>query len=160
MNTPKIVSITLLTVVSVLLPGMAGADNASHLYELTGSRSASGELTLGLVVGQDVTNAVRVVSEPSQTLLLVVVDEEFAATKSGAAWLAEHEGNARALAHTDLPAGATRVTVPAPPAGDDRIAVWLFGTWSGEAEERLVADARVEPRESFELSGSLPASGE
>jgi hypothetical protein len=148
----------LLRVVLASLPLLTvpqASARAAEVYQLTGEKGPGGELTLGLIVGEDGTLAARVYAEPSHTLLLLVIDRDYSLSTEGATWLTLHQPSARATAKTDLPDGAVRVTIPQPPASDDRIAVWLLGSWDGATEDRLVADARVEPQDKFELSLGL-----
>lgn len=115
------------------------ADGEELVFYLEGREGLS-SLTVSAVIGEAVQHGIRVYSEPSHTLLLFAVSEEFADSPRGKAALsAARSTEAHGIVTTAVPGGAPRVEVGARPEGDDRIAVWVIQ----EAAEILVADGKV-----------------
>jgi hypothetical protein len=103
------------------------------------------QLTLTLTPGPAATKAIRVYSEPSHTLLAIVIDDRFATTREGKAWLDLYAAEKpAALITTQLPDGIAKVSVPARPPKDERVAIYVHGRWpDGTEKERLIADGTV-----------------
>ncbi len=132
--------------------------DAVLVHSIVGDVSEDGKLlTISLTPGEVATYAIRVFSEPSHVLLMAVIDSDFA-TKADAwrnSWIELEKP--MALVTTDLPDGLARVHVPARPANDNRIAVYVYGSWpDGSVGEILVSDARV-GQGSFAFSTSITA---
>jgi hypothetical protein len=140
----------LLTVTTAL------ANDTRLVVSVTGDVSADNKiLTLSLEPGEIATHAIRVYSEPSHTLLVAVVDSELG--KESDSWQSSwfEVDRPLALVTTDLPGGMPRVHVAGRPETDDRIAVYVYGTWpDGTVGETLISDAKVGQR-SFAFSTSL-----
>ena len=130
----------LLFIVCAVQPAAAGEpqDHQVSVVDLRGDVVAGGQLRLYIQPGQAATKSLRIFSEPSHTLLAVVIDTEFAEKPQGKALLQEQKG--AAVAVTDLPEGQPALQLPGRPAGDDRVAVYVTGA---SGEEELAADALV-----------------
>lgn len=141
-------------------PLFAGAapEKSAEILSVKGYASA-GAFTVEIVPGTAATEAIRVYSEPSHTLLAVVEDADFAATAAGQAWHARVFADMpRSGSKTSLPEGRPRIQLEARPAADDRIVVWVYGSWpDGKVEDRLVGDHQV-GKGAFELSMKAPAA--
>jgi hypothetical protein len=137
-----------------LLPTCAPARNV-EVFQLRGIPSG-GRLQLTLTPGPPATKAVRVYSEPSHTLLLLVVDPDFRKSREGKAWLEKNAKAApKATVTTELPSGRPSVEVPPLPAGDEKVAVWVFGSWpDGREEDRKFESGKLDPA-GFVLSVEL-----
>lgn len=109
-------------------------------------RSTTGRMTISVEAGPIATRAVRVHSQPSNTLLVVRMDRAFSESPDGRAWLGGL-GKPEALALStseELVGSRANLTIVAPPTDDRRIHVYVFGCWpDGAIEERLIADAGV-----------------
>jgi len=122
----------------------AEGDEKELGIHISGAPSGAKALTVTLEVGSFASQAVRVYSEPSHTLLLLAIDNGFESSREGVAWQNAVQEVAAAKLSVHLPGSQPRVTIPARPPKDDRIAVWVYGSWSvEEAEDRLLADALV-----------------
>jgi hypothetical protein len=163
---PILLAISLL--LTFLMPALAADASADEempnqelIVRLAGDVSADGTLlTLSMEPGAVATHAIRVYSEPSHTLLVVAVDQGF--VDGLEAWQESWVEVDRPLASitTDLPDGRARVHVTGRPTADDRIAVYVYGTWpDGSIGETLVSDAKVGAG-SFAFSTSLVTQGE
>ncbi len=130
----------LLFMVCAVPPAAAGGPQGHELavVDLRGDVGPGGQLKLYIKPGPAATASLRIFSEPSHTLLAVVMDPGFASQPRGKALLEEQEG--AAVVVTDLPQGQPALQVAGRPAGDDRIAVYVTGA---SGEEQLAADARV-----------------
>ncbi len=153
---------TLLLLLALCTPGLARAQSSDEVsvVALEGHRDPTGATTLGLRPGPVATHAIAVYSEPSHTLLTLVVDEAYAASPAGLSWLdGVHADEALARVTTSLPAAQPRVVVGGRPEGDRRIAVEVYGTWpDGSVEERLVADTPT-PGDEFAFQTFVSADG-
>ncbi len=129
-----------LFIVYAVQPAAAGEpqDHQVSVVDLRGDVVAGGQLRLYIQPGQAATKSLRIFSEPSHTLLAVVIDTEFARQAQGKSLLEEQKG--AAVAVTDLPEGQPALQVDGRPAGDDRVAVYVTGA---SGEEELAADALV-----------------
>lgn len=140
-------------------PLFAGAapEKTAEILSVKGYASA-GAFTLELVPGTSATEAIRIYSEPSHTLLTVVEDADFAATEAGRQWHARVFAEMpRSGSKTSLPEGRPRIQMEARPAADDRIVAWVYGSWpDGKVEDRMVGDHQVS-QGAFELSMKAPA---
>lgn len=130
----------LLIIACAVQPAAASGpqDHQVSVVDLRGDVVAGGQLRLYIQPGPAATRSLRIFSEPSHTLLAVVIDTQFAKQPQGKALLQEQKG--MAVAVTDLPEGQPALQVPGRPAGDDRIAVHVIGM---SGEEELAADALV-----------------
>ncbi len=134
------VLVFLLFMVCSVPPAAAGGPQGHELavVDLRGDVGPGGQLKLFIQPGPAATASLRIFSEPSHTLLAVVMDPGFASQPRGKALLEEQEG--AAVVVTDLPQGQPALQVAGRPAGEDRIAVYVTGA---SGEEQLAADARV-----------------
>lgn len=132
--------VVLLIMACAAQPAVAGGsrDHRVSVVDLRGDVVAGGQLRLYIQPGPAATRSLRIFSEPSHTLLAVVIDSGFAREPQGKALLEEQKG--AAVAVTDLPEGQPALQVPGRPPGDDRVAVYVVGE---SGEEQLAADARV-----------------
>ncbi|HEX2252293.1 MAG TPA: hypothetical protein VHQ65_03390 [Thermoanaerobaculia bacterium] len=108
--------------------------------------------------GPVATNAVRIYSEPSHTLLFVAADKEFGESGAGKTWWSESEAEKAVARITtgDLPTAKLAAQVPKRPAGDQRIAVWVHGCWpDGTENDRLLADGWFPAGQDFGFSTAV-----
>lgn len=98
----------------------------------------SQKLDLTVYFGPLFRQGARLYSEPSHTLLLLVMTPRFASSHE-AADLKEEAARKKAVVRLGSVIGGDRFEVRYPPEGDNRIAVWAMT----DTEEFLVADARV-----------------
>lgn len=135
----RIAILALVCIVSV--PGLAAAGDSNAkvvpVVELRGDVAAGNQLRLYIQPGAEATRCIRIVSEPSHTVLAVVIDPDYAAQPEGKELL---DRVTAAVAVTDLPEGQPALQVSARPVADDRIAVFVTGE---SGEELLVADVMV-----------------
>lgn len=124
---------------------------------LKGEAGPAGALTLSIIPGALATQALRIYSEPSHTLLALVLDGDFVKLGDGEKWRVQKvDEEPRATAITKLPEAVARLTVEAAPKDDTRIAVHVRADWpNGKVEDRIVADALVGDLSKFEFSVSL-----
>lgn len=140
-------------VVSVLLStGLLAAEVAEQnlAVRLQGTLGKGGSLRLAVETGSVASRSLMVFSEPSHTLLLLVVDTEFARTEAGRDWLDVLKSKSQPIVTvtTTLPNAEPLVETKGRPLSDDRIAVWVLGQdGAGKHTEMLVADAQVGNRE-------------
>ncbi len=141
LDTPHLAIVVLTMVFTMIGAGLAAAADPgagiAPIIDLRGDVVAGNQLRLYIQPGADATRCIRIVSQPSNTVLAVVLDPEYAEQPEGKRLLDKATG---AVAVTDLPEGQPALQVPARPAGDDRIAVYVTGD---SGEELLVADALV-----------------
>jgi len=132
---------------AVLVTSLAAAQEVPELpagqaVGVMGQLGPSNSITYTVRTGNYPIKAVRVYSEPSHTPLLVLIDPAFKATTEGSQWLAPLIGVTR-LETPALQAAGRIQTANARQKDDNRIAVWIRGTfWTGE-DDRLVADGKV-----------------
>jgi hypothetical protein len=145
--------------ISSLAPGTSRGDDCapylsiSHpgdsviVYRLEDSTGADGSFAMTLEAGPVATEAVRVFSEPSHTLMLLAMDSGFRGSKEGQAWeqAVRDSDNPRAIVTPESLAGSSSTVGIAPrPKSDDRFQVDVLGCWpDGTVEERMIADAKV-----------------
>lgn len=145
-----------------LAPAFAtDAGEKQLIVNVAGKVMSESKLALSFWFGAPVSNAVRVYSEPSHTLLVAILDREFAQSAQGASWRQAQapDSNAPNVVVTTLPEGQPNLVIPAPPQGDTRVAIWVAGAWpNGASDERLVSDAALEGQD-FEFSTFLSESG-
>jgi hypothetical protein len=133
---------------------------------VSGQLKATGLMTLTVVPGPFAQKAIRIYSEPSHTLLVLILDNEFAKSVAAEPWLADALAGQEPLARvtTDLPSGQPRLHMQTRPSADQRIAVWINGVWPDQQEEDLlVADNQVGTGDfafSTYLRKVRPASGD
>ncbi len=145
---------------AVMLPSVGQADEETvyEVISIRGTQTANGRLALAVEAGKLATGSIRVLSQPSNTTLAVVVDPEYKVSAAGVAWASEiaDAGEPQASAVTKLPDGAPLLVIPGRPDGDDRVQVWVNGSWpDGHVGERLVSDGRVGPGNDFGFSSRL-----
>lgn len=146
-------------IVVAVSPLMADEPEGELVVAVSGQASGEKNLALSLRFGASVTDAVRVYSEPSHTLLAAIMDQSFAETDQGQAWRSSHE-DAAALVEAPLPESQPMLVIPGRPADDTRIAVWIHGDLHGDGStETLVADALVGAESQFTFSTHLGAAG-
>jgi hypothetical protein len=123
------------------------------LARLEGKITDAGFLEIRGDFGTAVTHGVRIYSEPSHTLLILGIDSRYAASSAGRAWL-QSQGRAEAAFDSLLSEARPLMTIRRPPAGDDRLAVWVH---TGGENETLVSDVKLSTWDafSFESRGSL-----
>lgn len=121
--------------------------DSTLLCRVSGRTLGNGQWLLSVEPGPVATRAIRIYSEPSHTRLFYVMDSHFKATPEGAAWLAGiapdkvFPGMVVLGSTTQLPDGSPSAQLPARPAGDDRISVWVYGNYpSGLVQDNLVAE--------------------
>lgn len=158
----NIIVIAIITTICSLFSGVVVATDKVEepekrlVYSIAGDVSADGNLlTLSIKPGEVATHAIRVFSEPSHTLLVAVIDRDFGLKADAwrSSWI--KVDRPLALVTTDLFDGQPRVHVTGRPKSDDRIAVYVYGSWpDGSVGETLVSDARV-GQESFSFSTSI-----
>lgn len=146
-------------------PGCALGTDPRLVFELAGRPAAdAGKLDLFIAPGPVLTKALRVYSEPSHTLLVVLIDDEFIRSDAGRAWLTNSGGGERARVVQQLRprrpssdvanhAGAiqstvthSRVTVNSRPAEDTKLVIFAYSDrWAaGETvADREVVEAHV-----------------
>ena len=140
-----------LLVLALLVFVSTGASSAEPedlnlAVRVQGTIGKGGSLRLAVETGSVATRSLMVFSEPSHTLLLLIVDEVFATTDVGRDWLAGLRTSTKPVVTvtTTLPNGEPLVEIKGRPASDDRIVVWALGRdGTGKPTEMLVADAQV-----------------
>ena len=135
---------------------------AMHVAASVSGDLVDGKLKLVVTPGILATKGVRIYSEPSHTPLAVVVREDFRASDEGRAWMARNAAEGKpGFGSYDKSGVSFEFLRPMRPETDDRISVWLNGSWpdTNEQREMIVADAKVK-RESFGIKvGYRPDSG-
>jgi hypothetical protein len=126
-----------------------------EVVQIEGTGLEDGRLALSVVAGPYADRSIRVVSQPSDTTLAVVVDFEYAKLRAGEK-LKNHwtlERAAQGVAITSLPDGAPRLVIGGRPSTDDRIQVWVTSSEAFDPEsEILIADGRVGTGHEFGFS--------
>ena len=116
-------------------------------------------LRLLIQPGNLASRAVRVYSQPSNTLLALLATNDFLASVEGTRWHHEVvlEGESTAtVTGSDLTNAEAQLEVGPRPSGDTGIQVWMYARWpSGAVEDRLIADGVVGSGD-FAFSGSFP----
>lgn len=142
---------------ALLLATPLFAGEAADIVSIKGYESG-GIFTLEIVPGAAATEAIRVYSEPSHTLLTVVEDADFAETEPGKYWHSQvFAENPRSASKTRLPEGRPRMQLAPRPATDDRIVAWVYGSWQdGKVEDRKAGEKTVGSG-AFEMSLSSPS---
>ncbi|MEM9293072.1 MAG: hypothetical protein AAGD01_15430 [Acidobacteriota bacterium] len=137
------------------VPVSAQGSTAEADLIVIGSSSANGDLQLRLEFGEAFQHGAKIYSEPSHTLLALVLGIDYAKTSEGQTLRGDTEVTQRtAVVTTTMPGGAPSLGGLWPQASDDRIAVW---TLTGENAE-LIADAKTDLRQfEFEVSLSDPS---
>ena len=122
----------------------AGELSGALAVRAVGAVLENGGYELAVEPGKLATRALRVYSEPSHTLLLVLSDTEFAGTSEGGRWRAALDEKPMATILTELPSGEVRVQLPRRPTTDDEIAIWIYGIGSdGFEADRLISYGKV-----------------
>lgn len=126
----------------------SASGNDLTIAAVRGEITAEGGLALYVETGPPITNGLRLYSEPSHTLLLVLLDSGYASGPLGKEWLGgldkERAASEPAVLMTSLPGARPRVDLRGRPSTDRRIAVWANGVWpDGSTQDLLVADAEV-----------------
>lgn len=128
-------------------PTSTPPSDSTLLCRVSGRTLENGQWLLSVEPGPVATRAIRIYSEPSHTRLFYVMDSRLMATLEGAAWLAGIApdkvlpGMVVLGSTTQLPDGSPSAQLPARPAGDDRISVWVYGDYpSGLVQDNLVAE--------------------
>jgi len=115
-------------------------------------------LRLQVIPGPIATKAIRIYSQPSNTLMLLILQEAFAATEAGQQWVRQGlDVTPQATVTTpDLATAEMQVEVSSRPSGDNRVQVRIFGNWpDGLEQDRLISDGLVGAG-NFGFRTSLP----
>ena len=160
MNKPRLFLSAFVLISVISLPAAAAGKPTVKGIELEGVVSGN-NLTLAITPGPIATRGIRIYSEPSHTLLAVVVDSKFSNTTAGEKWKSEYQtSSARAFITTDLPDGRPSVTVARRPETDNAIAVHVYGLWPGGfSEDRLLSYGYVGSKD-FHFMSSADAAGD
>jgi hypothetical protein len=140
-----------------LSPSEVKKDPSKFVIRVKGEVTEDGQLRLFVEPGPIVTDSVRVHSEPSHTLLAVLVNRNFRQSVEGEAWLAGVKAAApdAVIVTGDLQGAKPMIQLSGRPQTDNRIAVWVRGLWpDGGDEERIIADGLV-GNGDFGFSGFL-----
>lgn len=123
----------------------AVAADSTLLVRVKGSTAAD-RMRLEVAPGAAIDRAVRIYSEPSHTLVAVVIDPDFRRSTAGTEWLlrATTGSTGHAIATRSLRGSETEFSLPATvrAAGDEAFAVWAYGE---RFDDRLVVDVKVNP---------------
>ncbi len=129
-----------------------------EIYSIRGETAANGQLALSIIPGRFVDRSIKVVSQPSNTVLAVVLDTDFLKSAEGQIEIRTKtdESEPQATAATSLPEGSPRFVIEGRPATDDRVQVWVNSSlWpDGGSGERLIADGLVGTGHDFGFSTS------
>ena len=150
-------------------------DGATYVLGIavSGHVQKNGNLMLSVVPGPIVTNALRLYSEPSHTLLLAIVDHEYQRTTEGRRWWEETlapqlkrradpltpsellSETPVALVTGPLPEANPTVQIKARPPTDDSIAIWVNGSFRPEIDQDLLLGVGKVGSRDFDFSGWL-----
>jgi hypothetical protein len=134
-------------------------DTSYVVYTVAGETAPDGKLALSIIPGRYANRSIKVVSQPSDTILAIVVDSEYMRSEewSHSEHLKVGQKEPQATASTSLPLGSPRFVIEGRPSTDDRIQVWVNSSaWpDGTTGERLLADGRVGPGHDFGFSTLL-----
>jgi len=136
-------------IVLFLAAGSIAADTDPAPRELIiavkGEMDSEGVFTLLIEPGKFATKAIRIYSEPSHSLWVLLWDRDFRSSADGKLWRAKNADQIPLeTAIGKLPETRPFLHVDPRPEEDTRIKVWINGDWpDGTTEDRLVADAWV-----------------
>lgn len=105
---------------------------------LSTSRAYDNQLWLDISTGPVVTNALRVYSDPSHTLVAVIVDSAFSQTVEGQKWLASFPKGNAVILFVKLPLASVSIRVPDFPSADEGLRLWVNGDFFGNYADMLV----------------------
>jgi len=129
---------------TILPPVGSPGDPRVKAVQLVGAPYGD-QLKLTITPGPAATKAIRIYSAPSGLLLAIVIDSAFADAAEGQSWLQRYRKEAPAsVLAVSLPTEGAEAIVPSRPPDDDRIVVYVNGSWpDGTMKDRLMADGTV-----------------
>lgn len=130
----------------------------------TGTMLDDTAFQLKIQPGQIAINALRVYSEPSHTLLTVILDRDFSESDAGTTWQRNvlGEGLPGSMLLTQRASEPVTLFTVARPRSDQRVVVWLNGVLpDGTDGDRIVADGQVGPGDfSFSMYWETPVASD